>query len=140
MPTDTAKFLLEEGVEGGAGGSAASATTERGREQPVVDVPTARQRCPTHRRDAPGTADPCQPQPDLRHTRSRRGARSRPTPHVALVQELDLLLGDLAAVVRVVVRRAVEVEVLRVDRLAVDDLVLLGRQVLHPVAELRAGP
>src|ERR1700722_12790474 len=61
-------------------------------------------------------------------------------PDAALVHELDLPFGDLAAVLLVVVRRAVEVQVLGVDGLLVDELVLLGGEVLDPVVPLRAGP
>src|SRR5438552_9729770 len=67
-------------------------------------------------------------------------AFNRAAPDVALVHELDLPVDDLAAVLRVRVRSPVQVEVLRVDRLFVDDLVLLGGQVLDPVVPLRAGP
>src|SRR2546428_1920542 len=73
---------------------------------------------------------------------SRRGARSSPGglgPDVAVVHELDLA-PDHVAVLRVLHRRALEVEVLGIDRLVVDDLVELGAEVLHPVVPLRARP
>src|SRR5215471_18554036 len=63
-----------------------------------------------------------------------------PPPDVALMHQLDLLVDDLAPVLLVVVRGAVQVEVLRVDRVFVDELVLLGGQVLDPVVPLGAGP
>jgi len=56
------------------------------------------------------------------------------------VHELDLPVDDLAAVLLMLVRRTVQVEVLRVDGLFVDELVLLGGEVLDPVVPLRAGP
>ena len=49
-----------------------------------------------------------------------------PPPDVELVHQLDLLVDHLALVLLVVVRDAVQVEVLRVDRIFVDELVLLG--------------
>jgi len=55
------------------------------------------------------------------------------------VHELDLLFDHLAAIVVVSVRGAVEIEVLRVDRLFVDQLVLLGGEVFEPVVPLRVG-
>src|SRR5271165_6133713 len=64
----------------------------------------------------------------------------RAPPDVALVHQLDLPGDDLAPVLVVGVRGAVQVQVLRVDRLFVDQLVLLGGQVLDPVVPLRAGP
>src|SRR5271154_4834604 len=71
---------------------------------------------------------------------SRASALVGAPPDVAFVHELDLPVDDLAAVLRVGVRGAVQVEVLGVDRLFVDELVLLGGQVLDPVVPLRAGP
>jgi len=53
------------------------------------------------------------------------------------VHELDLPFCHLAAVLLVVVGCAVEVQVLRVDGLLVDELVLLGGEVLDPVVPLR---
>src|ERR1700683_1271144 len=63
-----------------------------------------------------------------------------PPPDVTLVHELDLLVDDLAPVLRVRVGSAVQVQVLRVDRGLVDDLVLLGGEVLGPVVPLGTGP
>jgi hypothetical protein len=54
------------------------------------------------------------------------------------VHQLDLLVDDLAPVLLVVVRGAVQVEVLRVDRIFVDELVLPGGQVLDPVVPIPA--
>jgi hypothetical protein len=56
------------------------------------------------------------------------------------VHELDLPVDDLAPVLVVGVRSALQVEVLGVDGLLVDELVLLGGQVLDPVVPLSAGP
>jgi PPOX class probable F420-dependent enzyme len=44
------------------------------------------------------------------------------------VHQLDLLVGDLAPVLRVGIRSPVQIEVLRVDRFFVDELVLGGRR------------
>src|SRR3989337_2254221 len=57
-----------------------------------------------------------------------RGGRSaaRLGPDAALVHQGDLLLDDLLAVLGVLHRGALEVEVLGVDRLLVQDLVQLG--------------
>src|SRR5580658_965501 len=83
------------------------------------------------------------------HTTNRIGPRTGqarpsplagPPPDVALVHQLDLLVGDLATVLRVGVRSPVQIEVLRVDRFFVDELVLLGGQSLDPGVPLRAGP
>src|SRR5438132_5491833 len=59
-------------------------------------------------------------------------------PDAAVVHELDLPLDDLLAVLGVLHRRALEVEVLRVDGLRVEDLVELGPDVLEPVVPLGA--
>src|SRR5262249_43713744 len=60
-----------------------------------------------------------------------------PHPDVPLVHELDLPGYDLAPVLLVPVRGPVKIEVLGVDRRLVDELVLLGGQVLDPVVPLR---
>src|SRR5205814_916778 len=72
----------------------------------------------------------------------RPAARSalRLLPDAALVHQPDLPLDDLLAVLGVLHRRALEVEVLRVDRPLVEDLVELGPEVLQPVVPLRPGP
>src|SRR6266568_497118 len=81
-------------------------------------------------------------------TRALRRSRSiiwltmlliRVDPDAALVHQVDLPGDHLAPVVLVRVRGPVEVQVLRVDRLFVDDLVLLGGQVLDPVVPLGVG-
>src|SRR5213075_3416491 len=59
-------------------------------------------------------------------------------PDAAVVHELDLPLDDLLAVLGVLHRLALEVEVLRVDRLLVEDLVELGAEILDPVVPLGA--
>src|SRR5947209_12750716 len=59
-------------------------------------------------------------------------------PDAAVVHELDLPLDDLLPVLGVLHRRALEVEVLRVDGLRVEDLVELGPDVLEPVVPLGA--
>src|SRR4051794_33405086 len=56
-----------------------------------------------------------------------------------LLKLSHLRLDHVAAVLVVLVRRALGVEVLRVDRLLVDQPVLLCREILHPVAPLRVG-
>src|SRR5438093_4210448 len=60
-------------------------------------------------------------------------------PDAAVVHEPDLAPDDLLAILLVLHGRAVEVEVLRVDRLLVEELVELGAQVLQPVVPLGAG-
>src|SRR5262245_1918837 len=60
-------------------------------------------------------------------------------PDSAIVHQADLPADDLLAILLVLHRRALEIEVLRIDRLVVEDLVQLGAQVLHPVVPLRAG-
>src|SRR6266700_3579147 len=67
------------------------------------------------------------------------GLLVRRHPDVALVHQLDLPVDDLAPVLRVVVGSPIEVEVLRVDRPLVDQLILLGGQVLDPVVPLGTG-
>src|SRR5919198_6170494 len=52
----------------------------------------------------------------------------------ALPELADLWLEHVRAVFLVRVRRAIEVQVLRIDVLLVDEAVLLGGEVLHPVA------
>src|SRR5678815_857594 len=61
-------------------------------------------------------------------------------PDSAVVHELDLPLDDLVAVLLVLHRGPLEIEVLGVDRLFVQGLVELRAQVLHPVVPLGAGP
>src|SRR3990170_8068375 len=63
----------------------------------------------------------------------------RPRPDAAVVHQADLLLDDLLPVLGVLHGRPLQVEVLRVDRLLVHDLVELGAQVLHPVVPLGPG-
>jgi hypothetical protein len=83
---------------------------------------------------------PLRPQgPLIPKTRTLTSACRAP-PDVAFVHELDLPVDDLAAVLGVGVRGTLEVEVLRVHGLFVDDLVLLGGEILDPVVPLRAGP
>src|SRR5262249_21129242 len=60
-------------------------------------------------------------------------------PDAPLVHEPDLAPDDLLAVLRVLHRRALEIEVLRVDRPVVEDLVELGPEIFQPVVPLRAG-
>src|SRR3954463_4475070 len=57
----------------------------------------------------------------------------------SLLELSHLRLDDVAAIVIVVVGRALGVEILRGDRLGVDKSVLLCREILHPVAPLRVG-
>src|SRR5215470_12939832 len=61
----------------------------------------------------------------------------RPYPDIALVHELNLPVDYLPPIFVVGVRGTVEVDVLRVDRLLVNELVLLGGEVLDPVVPLR---
>src|SRR3989441_9792148 len=71
--------------------------------------------------------------------RARRGMSAVGLlPDAAVVHELDLPLDDLLAVLGVLHRRALEVEVLRIDGLRVEDLVELGPDVLEPVVPLGA--
>src|SRR5260370_15242833 len=79
-----------------------------------------------------------------RTSRSRRrgalSARASPArlgPDITVVHELDLA-PDHVAVLGVLHRRALEVQVLGIDRLVVHDLVELRAGVLHPVFPLRA--
>src|ERR1700729_3039896 len=67
---------------------------------------------------SPSAIRPTPPQPATRSA-DRRGGASRTRPHPALLEQLDLLPGHLGAVLGVRVRRALEVQVLRVDRLLV---------------------
>src|SRR2546425_8831125 len=60
-------------------------------------------------------------------------------PDPAVMHQPDLALDDLLAVLGVLHGLALEVEVLRVDRLLVEDLVELGAEVLHPVVPLGTG-
>src|SRR5213593_175622 len=59
-------------------------------------------------------------------------------PDPPVVHQLDLPLDDLLAVLRVLHGLALEIEVLRIDRLLVEELVELGAEVLHPVVPLGA--
>src|SRR5262249_19631264 len=61
-------------------------------------------------------------------------------PDTPVVQEADLALDDLVAVLGVLHRCPLEVEILGVDRLLVEELVELGAEVLEPVVPLGAGP
>src|SRR5215469_11877587 len=61
-------------------------------------------------------------------------------PDAAVVHEPYLLIDHLAAVVGVVVRRPVEIQVLGVDGALVNQLVLLRGEVLEPVVPLRRRP
>src|SRR5262245_16026639 len=75
----------------------------------------------------------------------RRGSDSLPLsaragPDAALVHQADLALDHLVPVLLVFHRRSLEVQVLRVDRLLVQELIELGPQVLHPVVLLRPRP
>src|SRR6266404_5359215 len=79
-----------------------------------------------------------------RTSRSRRrgalSARASPArlgPDITVVHELDLA-PDHVAVLGVLHRRALEVQVLGIDRLVVHDLVELRAKVLHPIVPLRA--
>src|SRR5260370_12891163 len=75
-----------------------------------------------------------------RSRRSRTGVRASPArlrPDITVVHELDLA-PDHVAVLGVLHRRALEVQVLGIDRLVVHDLVELRAEVLHPVVPLRA--
>src|SRR4030095_12890982 len=71
---------------------------------------------------------------------SHRRSALRLLPDAAVVQETDLALDDLVAVLGVLHRRALEVEVLGIDRLLVEQLVQLGPDVLEPVVPLSARP
>src|SRR6266568_7960535 len=71
--------------------------------------------------------------------RKRLPAALRLGPDAHLVELADLLVDDLAAELLVLVGRAVQVEVPGVDGPLVDELVLLGAQVLEPVVPLGAG-
>src|SRR5208337_1321245 len=64
----------------------------------------------------------------------------RPNPDVALNHMRDLAVYHLTPKLGMIVGFAVEIEVLRIDRLLVDRLINLGAQVFHPVVPLRAGP
>src|SRR2546425_10516385 len=71
--------------------------------------------------------------------RARRGLSAVGLlPDAAVVHELDLPLDDLLAVLGVLHRRALEVEVLRGHGLRVEHLVELGPDVLEPVVPLGA--
>src|SRR5207248_1729290 len=74
--------------------------------------------------------------------RTRMGLRARASParlgpDITVVHELDLA-PDHVAVLGVLHRRALEVQVLGIDRLVIDDLVELRAEVLQPVVPLRA--
>src|SRR5262249_46232055 len=60
-----------------------------------------------------------------------------PRPDTARVHELNLPVDYFPAIFVVGIRGTVEVDVLRVDRLLVNKLVLLGGEVLDPVVPLR---
>src|SRR5947207_3854747 len=62
----------------------------------------------------------------VRRVRRELSILSRLLPNPALVHQLDLLFDDLLPVLSVLHRLALEIQVLRVNRLFVDDLVTLG--------------
>src|SRR5262249_60637837 len=59
-------------------------------------------------------------------------------PDPPVVHQLDLPLDDLLAVLGVLHGLTLEIEVLRIDRLLVEQLVEFGAEVLHPVVPLGA--
>src|SRR5262245_16047844 len=61
-------------------------------------------------------------------------------PDIAVVHEPDLSLDHLVAILGVLHRRPLEVEILRIDGLLVEELVELGPEVLHPVVPLGPRP
>src|SRR4030095_10022735 len=61
-------------------------------------------------------------------------------PDIAVVHEPDLSLNHLVAVLSVLHRRPLEVEILRIDGLLVEELIELGPEVLHPVVPLGPRP
>src|SRR6266566_302639 len=91
-----------------------------------------------HESARPGLpADFCQTAPAGVPGASAGAIFAGPHPDVPFVHEFDLPVYHLAPVVLVPVGGPVEVEVLRVDRRFVDELVLLGGQVLDPIVPLR---
>src|SRR5207237_8704595 len=73
-------------------------------------------------------------------TRGALRARASPArldPDITVVHELDLA-PDHVAVLGVLHRRGLEVQVLGIDRLVVHDLVELRAEVLHSIVPLRA--
>src|SRR5262245_66179579 len=70
--------------------------------------------------------------------RPAAGLAVRLNPDIALVHEPDLLVDHFPAVLVMRIGSAIEIEVPRVDRLLVDELVLLGGEVLQPVVRFRA--
>src|SRR5260370_29571027 len=75
------------------------------------------------------------------YVQPRRAQRAssplRTLPHAALVHEINLPGNHLLAVLLMPIWRAVEVQVLWVYRLLVNELVLLGGEVLYPIVPLR---
>src|SRR5262245_25058858 len=71
--------------------------------------------------------------------RSRTSLSLRPLPDAPVVHEADLAPDHLVAILLVLHRGALQIEVLRIDRFLVKQLVQLRAQVLHPVVPLRAG-
>src|SRR5262245_49078437 len=59
-------------------------------------------------------------------------------PDAALVHQAYLALDNLLAILRMLHGRALQVEVLRIDRLLVEELIEFGTQVFHPVVPLGA--
>src|SRR5262249_57836291 len=59
-------------------------------------------------------------------------------PDPPVVHQLDLPLDDFLAVLGVLHGLTLEIEVLRIDRLLVEQLVELSAEVLHPVVPLAA--
>src|SRR5207245_8575429 len=57
-------------------------------------------------------------------------------PYSALVHQINLFLNDLLAIFSVLHRFTIQIEVLRINRLFVEQLVQLGAQVFHPVVPL----
>src|SRR5215468_1321927 len=70
--------------------------------------------------------------------RSRTSLPLRSLPDAAVVHEADLAPDDLVSIFLVLHGGALQIEVLRIDRLLVQELVELRTQVLHPVVPLRA--
>src|SRR6185436_18514719 len=75
----------------------------------------------------------------LRVNATRDTLTRRLLPDSALVHQLDLLLDDFLAIFCMLHGLALQVEVLRIDRLFVDDLIQLRAQILHPIVPLSAG-
>src|SRR6185436_13582495 len=74
----------------------------------------------------------------LRVNATRDTLTRRLLPDSALVHQLDLFLDDFLAIFCMLHGLALQVEVFRIDRLFVDDLVQLRAQILHPIVPLSA--